>query len=65
MVVHKSVKYTAQDLNNIGNSLASLWGGCLLSFEIDKQNKKIVFNCIEHGERFCSELTYDELQEYK
>ena len=65
MVTHRGVTYTAHDLNGIGRNIASLWGGCLLSVEVDRQNKKVVFHCIEHGEDFCSELTYDELQEYK
>ena len=63
MVVHNGKTYTANDLTRIGNNLASVWGGACYSFTVDPENEKVIFDCIEHGEKFCSELSYAELQE--
>lgn len=64
MLIYNDTKYTAQDLNRIGDNLALMWGGTCNGFAIDEQNKKVIFSCSKRSEGFFSELDYDELQEY-
>lgn len=39
-------------LIDIGNEIASLWGGSCYSYEINEQDQTVIFNCVEHGELF-------------
>lgn len=48
-------------LRGIGNEIASLWGGSCYGYEIEKEERKVTFLCIEHGERFITELSFSEL----
>lgn len=47
----------------IGNRVASLWGATCEDWEI-LRNGKIRFYCNECGEKFTTELTPEELQQY-
>lgn len=58
-------KYSKEQLNKIGNNVASLWGGSCYEFEINEEKKEISFICIEHGEHFSTTLKYNELDQYK
>lgn len=49
-------------LMKIGNDIASLWGGSCYSFKVDAKNKKVKFYCIEHGDKFLTELTFEEIK---
>jgi hypothetical protein len=49
-------------LQEIGNDLASLWGGSCYNFKINHKEKKVVFDCIEHGEKFATSLTFPEIK---
>lgn len=47
-------------IRNIGNNIASLWGAQCYNYRIDRANQKVVFECIEHGERFVTEQAFNE-----
>lgn len=49
------------ELRMVGQQVASLWGACCTGFERKKDS--VVFYCNECGEKFITELTYDEVQE--
>ena len=46
----------------IGNNVASLWGGSCYDFKINKKEKEVVFDCIEHGEKFATSLSFSEIK---
>ena len=50
-------------LFEIGNEVASLWGGSCYNFKINRQKKEVQFDCIEHGEKFATVLTFDRIKE--
>lgn len=51
-------------LNEVGPEVASGWGAECTAVKCYKN--KVVFYCIEHGERFTTTLTYDDIkEEYK
>jgi hypothetical protein len=50
-------------LHQIGNEVASLWGGSCYDFQINQKEKKVVFDCIEHGEKFSTSLSFSEIKE--
>jgi len=50
-------------LLKIGNDVASLWGGSCYNFKINQKEKEVVFDCIEHGERFSTSLSFSEIKE--
>ena len=52
-----------EDLKRIGKNLASTWGAVCEKVEVLK-NGNIRFYCNEFGDRFYSDLTPSELQEY-
>lgn len=56
--------YTKNDLMRIGSNVVSLWGGKCYKFEIDKSAKKVIFFCVEHGERFGTDVAFSELNAY-
>ena len=49
------------ELVNIGNEVASIWGGYCKRAEIDMQGQKVNFLCVERGEEFYTSLSFDEL----
>ena len=51
------------ELLNIGAEVASLWGGCCRDYEVDYETNRVIFSCIEAGEEFLAELTFDELKD--
>lgn len=59
------LKYNEDDLNQIAQNVASIWGGSCYKYTVDYQNKIVSFECIEHGECFESDLRFDELEEYR
>ncbi|MBO5388943.1 MAG: hypothetical protein J6A59_12610 [Lachnospiraceae bacterium] len=50
-------------LLEIGNDLASLWGGYCKGAEINTDENRVEFLCSEHGEEFLTSLTFDEIEE--
>ena len=46
----------------IGNDVASLWGGSCYNFKVNQKEKEVVFNCIEHGEKFSTSLSFSEIK---
>lgn len=63
-LVVDGVTYDDRKLMKVGNNAASLWGGSCIKYYVDKQNKVVEFDCIEHGERFGTSLAFSELKEY-
>lgn len=63
--VSPTENYTREEIMRIGNEVASLWGGYCVDCKDDRRKKQVVFNCIEHGERFVTTVGYHELKEYK
>jgi len=49
-------------LFEIGNEVASLWGGSCYNFKINRKSKEVVFDCIEHGEKFATSLSFSEIK---
>lgn len=63
-LTYNGTKYNSAKLMDVGHEIASMWGGSCLGYEV--LDDRILFDCVEHGERFASELTFDELEkEYK
>jgi hypothetical protein len=56
-------KMDKERLLKIGNDVASLWGGSCHNFKINRKEKKVVFDCIEHGEKFATSLSFSEIKE--
>lgn len=54
--------YVANEIFQIGNEMALLWGGSCIGYNIDKKAGVIVFDCVEHGENFTTELKVYELK---
>ena len=54
--------YTKEQLRNVGNTLASVYGGSLVKMEI--KDKSVIYFCKEHNENFYVELTYKEIADY-
>lgn len=51
------------ELRDIGNDIASLWGGSCYDYEIDWEKKEVTFLCMEHGEDFATSSSFEELKE--
>ena len=49
-------------LYEIGNEVASLWGGSCYNFMVNRKDKEVVFDCIEHGEEFSTSLSFSEIK---
>jgi len=58
------MNYKREELIKIGNNAASIWGGSCIDYEIDEKGEEVIFDCIEHGERFTTSLKFKELKEY-
>ena len=50
-------------LHEVGKDLASLWGGYCESLTVKTEDKVVEFLCVEHGEKFITSLTFDELED--
>ena len=50
-------------LLEIGNDVASTWGGYCKRANINAEERRVDFLCIEHGEEFLTSLTFDEIEE--
>ena len=59
------ISYDNRKLMKIGQEVASLWGASCTGYSINKKKKVIVFDCIEHGEEFVTEIDFIELKDYK
>ena len=59
--------YTSEDILAIGSSIALLWGGKCLNYNIDKKSGVITFGCVENSEGFTTSMNFYELEseEYK
>lgn len=52
-----------EKLYEIGNELAGLYGGSCYDLEVSQEEKLVRFFCIEHGEKFYMENTFEEILE--
>lgn len=52
-----------KDLLDAGNDIASLWGGSCYDYSVDFDTKTVTFQCVEAGDFFKTESTFDELKE--
>jgi hypothetical protein len=52
-----------EQLLQIGNELASLWGGSCYDYRISQKDKEVEFRCIEHGEKFVTSMSFSEIKE--
>ena len=64
-LVVNGVVYDNDILLRVGNNVASLWGGSCLNYYVDKKNKIVTFDCVEHGEHFGTEVEFVELESYR
>ena len=51
------------ELRDIGNDIASLWGGSCYDYNIDWEKKEVDFYCIENGEDFVTTSSFEEIKE--
>ena len=56
--------YTDTHLRQIGNAVASLWGGSCYDYRVSRNINSVIFYCIEFGEHFVTEVTFEKLKEY-
>lgn len=52
--------FNDMQMRNIGRDIASLWGAECYDYTVDKVNQKVIFDCIEHGEKFVTEQAFNE-----
>ena len=57
--------YTDNMLRIIGDEVASIWGGSCYDYEIDQEAGDVIFYCMEHGEKFASTISFNQLSEYE
>lgn len=50
-------------LLEIGNELASMWGGYCKGAKIQSDSKIVEFLCVEHDEEFLTSMTFDEIED--
>lgn len=53
-------EFNDRQLRAEGSEIASLWGAECYGYKVDAENKKVTFDCIEHGEPFVTEKAFDE-----
>lgn len=63
-LVIDGVVYDDRKLMEVGNEVASLWGASCIKYHVDKKNKVVMFECIEHGEEFVTSIEFSKLKEY-
>ena len=47
----------------IGNELAAIWGAVCRNVHINKDDKNVIFECVENGEPFETQISFEELEE--
>lgn len=57
-----AAKVLHNELMKVGDEVASLWGGICFDVKVLKSAKKVQFLCKEHGDIFCTELSFDALK---
>ena len=57
-------KLDREKLMMVGQEVASLWGASCIKYHVDKKNKVVMFECIEHGEEFVTSIEFSKLKEY-
>ena len=62
-LLQKIKRATDEQLFEIGNSLASMWGGSCFTFEIDREDKEVMFRCVEHGEHFEVAMSFETIKD--
>ena len=65
VVEYEGYGWTREDLKEIGNDIASLWGGSCYMVRVHNQDKRVDFYCIENGEKFVTDCAFSELSENK
>lgn len=55
--------YTIQQLEQIGDEVASCWGAECIGFTI-KYNGDVIYECVEHGEFFITTIKVEDLSKY-
>ena len=58
------IAYDREKLMMVGQEVASLWGASCIKYHVDKKNKVVMFECIEHGEEFVTSIEFSKLKEY-
>ena len=53
-------EFNDRQLKQEGSEIASLWGAECYDYEVDNENQKVIFSCIEHGEPFITEKAFAE-----
>lgn len=61
--VNNMKKFTKQEIQILGEDIASLWGGKFLEYKFNEETQKHEFYCEEHEEYFYSAFTQEELEE--
>jgi len=51
-----------EKLKQIGQDVASVYGGEHLGTTYDPINQKASFSCIEHGEHFIAEMSFNDIK---
>lgn len=65
VVEYNGYGWTNSDLYDIGENIASLWGGSCYDIKVKTREKIVEFYCVEHGEKFITECPFSELGENK
>lgn len=60
---HNNVVYTDEQFMRIGRYVAGIYGGECISIAINRAKKVVCFDCIEYGDRFYSNVSFDDLAE--
>ena len=47
----------------IGNELASIWGAVCKNVRINNADKSVIFQCVENGEPFETQISFEELED--
>ena len=61
---NKLSKNAMENLLDIGRNVASLWGAECHDAKPDDTREVVVFHCMEHGEKFITEIAYNDLDLY-
>lgn len=64
-LVVNGVVYDDNTLLRIGDNVASIRGGSCLKYHVNKKNKVVTFDCVEHGEHFGTDIKFVELEKYR
>lgn len=65
IVIGKTLpKEIRENLLRIGNNVASTWGASCYKYKVSNKERKVIFECVEHGELFVTEIEFDNLLLY-